>query len=317
MPAAQTSCSISQRTPDFFEPSLQLFQGAFHQTIMTSGNFSTRRKVISLLKDLVPPIVARGASRLLLSRKGNSVQTKVIEFEHGFDSWQTASGHCNGYDADEIIQRVTNAARLVHAGKAVYERDSVLFDHIEYSWPLLSSILLVAAECRSLRIIDFGGALGTTYYQNRKFLAQLNCPVRWKIVEQEKFVEIGRREFQNEILSFHHSIGDARGERIDAILFGGVIGYIPEPDRILQETIAASPRYIIFDRTSVVESARDVFAVQNVTEPIYNASYPVRIFSKHKLLNSLTDHYALVEEWMCDLQPDANSRQKGFLLHRK
>ncbi len=61
------------------------------------------------------------------------------------------------------------ATRKVVAGEAVYERDSVVFDHLEYAWPLLACLLQIAAERRSLRVIDFGGSLGSSWRQNRRF----------------------------------------------------------------------------------------------------------------------------------------------------
>ena len=58
--------------------------------------------------------------------------------------------------------------------RGVYERDSVLFDTIRYSWPLLSDLLRAASEDQNhLSVLDFGGSLGSSYYQNRVFLSHL------------------------------------------------------------------------------------------------------------------------------------------------
>ena len=77
-------------------------------------------------------------------------------------------------------------------GRAAYERDSVLFEEVEYVWPLLASLMWVGARhLGSLNVLDFGGSLGSTYFQNRIFLATLPS-VRWNIVEQPRHVEVGR-----------------------------------------------------------------------------------------------------------------------------
>lgn len=87
-----------------------------------------------------------------------------------------------GYDSDSVLKKVKDSAKLVHSGKAVYERDSVLFDKIQYSWPLLSSLMLVAANRQSMKVIDFGGAFGTTFQQNKKFLKSLPFEIDWRII---------------------------------------------------------------------------------------------------------------------------------------
>ena len=52
----------------------------------------------------------------------------------------------------------------------MYERDSVIFDNIQYDWQLLSSILFISNIQKRLNVVDFGGALGTSYRQNSKYL---------------------------------------------------------------------------------------------------------------------------------------------------
>ena len=73
--------------------------------------------------------------------------------------------------AQDILDKVLAATLKVKQGQAVFERDSVLFDEIEYSWPLLAGLMWAAASNGGkLNVLDFGGALGSSYYQNRKFL---------------------------------------------------------------------------------------------------------------------------------------------------
>ena len=43
-------------------------------------------------------------------------------------------------------------------------------DVMEYQFPLLSGLLYAAARDGGLSVVDFGGALGSTYFQCRDFL---------------------------------------------------------------------------------------------------------------------------------------------------
>jgi putative methyltransferase (TIGR04325 family) len=63
-----------------------------------------------------------------------------------YSNWQTAIQHSKGYNASNILQKIKGATLKVKTGEAVYERDSVLFEKIEYSWPLLASLMWVATK---------------------------------------------------------------------------------------------------------------------------------------------------------------------------
>jgi hypothetical protein len=90
----------------------------------------------------------------------------------------------------------------VKEGKGAYERDSVIFEIIEYEWHLLACLLWIAAcNNNSLRVLDYGGSLGSLYYQHRDFLKYIS-DLRWTVVEQKSFVKCGKEQFENEHLKF-------------------------------------------------------------------------------------------------------------------
>lgn len=263
-----------------------------------------------LLRQLLPPIFITAADKTLF-------RNRYVLFKSGFNSWSEAEKACEGYDADTIIDKVYQAAKLVFDGKAVYERDSCVFDEIHYSWPLLASLLLAAANGRVLNVVDFGGALGTTFQQNRRFLNRLPNGCRWRIVEQKKFVDIGQRDFSNRILSFYNSIEEAAKDGVDLVLFSGSICYVPNPYEYIDKAIASNANYIVFDRMPIVDGDRDTYSVQYVPPSIYSASYPIRNFCYSNIVKPFDDQYELVEQWVCDLQPDPQTTAMGFLFKRK
>lgn len=91
-------------------------------------------------------------------------------FFGNFSTRKDAVNASTGYNSDEIIKKVKESLLKVKSGEAIYERDSVLFDKINYSWPLLAGLLWIASQkADRLNLIDFGGSLGSSYFQNRKF----------------------------------------------------------------------------------------------------------------------------------------------------
>lgn len=261
-----------------------------------------------LLKLVVPPVLWP------LARMGKKA---VISFSGDYDSWEEATSASTGYDAAGILERVALATRKVVDGEAAYERDSVVFGSVEYSWPLLAALLQVALERQSLRVIDFGGALGSTWRQNRKFLQRLSMPVSWRVVEQQEFVARGKEQFTDAVLGFDFDIHSAASNGADVVLFCSSLCYVPDPSVYLREAYASPAQYLIIDRLPVIPGSRDRIAVQKVTEPIYDASYPVRFFAEDRLFGHWLSDWRTIERWDCDLQPDRDSRSCGVFMEKK
>ena len=137
----------------------------------------------SIVKDLLPPMLLR----TLPSRGG-------LGFHGDYPSWESAQADCAGYDQPSILEKVSASTQAVVDGRAVFERDSVLFDKPDYNWPLLAILQKVARQDENrLRLIDFGGSLGSTYRQCRRFLEGLE-KVEWNVVEQQAFISRGRAD---------------------------------------------------------------------------------------------------------------------------
>ena len=262
-----------------------------------------------MLRDLVPPILANFYNRLA-SRGG---------FSGNYASWEEAVRVSTGYDSDVILNKVRDSLLKVKRGEHVYERDSVLFDRVQYSWPLLAGLLWIASQKDNrLNLVDFGGSLGSTYYQNRKFLSQLK-ELHWSIVEQKKFAECGKRDFENEHVKFYDDIEECFGEqRPDAILLSGVLQYLEKPYALLEKVQSLGFEFILVDRTPFLEKGGDRITVQRVPPEIFPASYPCWFFSREKFLDAMDFRYRLVEEFEGFEKADVrDSAFKGFLFQRK
>jgi len=237
----------------------------------------------SLIRDLVPPM----AMDMFRAWSGGGVR-----FRGRYPDWQEAVRHAHGYDSDRIVERVRLATRAVLEGKAACERDSVLFDKVPYPFALIATLLRAGVEHGgNLSVLDFGGALGSSYYQCRDFLGQLKS-VQWRIVEQAKFVEAGKREFQNEIIRFYESIEACVSDvQPDVIVLSGVLQYLEQPEQILERLCGVGAAYIVIDRTPIASSGEETITVQQVPESISASSYPARFFNEESLKKPLHGRY--------------------------
>ena len=220
---------------------------------------------------------------------------KGTRFEGDFSSWEEASAQCAGYQAKEILDKVLAATLRVKRGDAAFERDSVVFNEIEYVWPVITGLMWTAARSGGrLNVLDFGGALGSGYFQNRKFLESLQ-EIRWNVVEQANFVEAGRASIQDERLRFYNSIEECLTEnRPNVILLSSVIQYLELPIECLNKFFDIGALSMIIDRTPFSSNEKPKLVVQKVPATIYSASYPMWIFSQSDFMRSIEKDWSLV-----------------------
>lgn len=220
-----------------------------------------------------------------------------IRFSGDYATWRSASEQASGYDSQEILDRV-KAATLAARTEAAFERDGVVLDHAETPFPLLTALLRVAAaRADSLNVLDFGGSLGSSYYQCRPFLTYLKG-LRWSIVEQPGFVECGKKLFEDGVLKFFNTIDESlQGNVPDVILLSAVLQYLEQPLDLLEKAVEIGPATIVIDRTPVVAMPENRIVVQMVPRRFGNASYPAWLFSRDRLLAPARGSYRIVAEY--------------------
>jgi putative methyltransferase (TIGR04325 family) len=203
-----------------------------------------------------------------------------------------------GYDQTIILKQVTESLLKVKTGKAVYERDGVIFDHIKYAWPVLAGLLLVAAQNeQDLRVLDFGGSLGSSYFQNRKFLNGLR-ELQWGVIEQTEFVRQGQALISEGGLHFFNTIAQCEANmQPNVALFSSVLQYLDDPFAILDQLEQSSVSTLIIDRTPFCDAVQDQFFVQHVPKSIYPASYPIRVFSRRLFDLILAENWIELESF--------------------
>lgn len=245
------------------------------------------------LKQIFPPILWSWV-RSLRSRPN------LIEFKGNFKNWESAARHSEGYDSEAILNATRSAMSKVKSGQAIFERDSVLLDHPEPPFPLLSGLLRAATLNQDkLSVLDFGGALGSTYFQCRPFLDGLK-EIHWNVVEQPNHVECGKAEFASDVLRFYESAEECVSkENPNVLILSCVLQYLPSPYKTLRKLLALEIPHVILDRTAISKINRDYLTVQQVPSSIYSASYPAWFLSKTKIVSLLERNYTLRGVFEC------------------
>jgi len=236
-----------------------------------------------------------------------------------YSTWDEAKKKCVGYDSAVIFNKVKKAALSVEAGEAKFERDSVLFYKEEYNWQVLTCLMLIASrENGILHVTDFGGSLGSFFYQHHKILKMLN-EVKWGIVEQPHFVDCGNESLLRENLNFYYTVKECLQHQKNQTLFlSSVLQYLETPFEQIANFLNFEFEYILIDRTAFTVHEQDEITVQKIHPKIYNASYPAWFFNERKFLGFFSKGYDI---FLSFENEDFTNRKggafKGYLMIKK
>ncbi len=238
-----------------------------------------------------------------------------------YSSWDKALELCTGYNDKLILQKVKEAVLKVKKGEALYERDSVVFNE-PYTFEPLVNALTDSIKNNKLHVVDFGGSLGSTYFQYRSAFNNIN-DLKWAVVEQNNYVETGKAHIAEGALQFYATVNEAlEQQKPQVLLLSSVLPYLKDPFMVIQDLLQFKFETIIIDRTNFIEGKNHRLTVQQVPKEIYEASYPCWFFNEHKLLSRFLKDYDIVNEFNNDFPPPERLGRniaywKGFYLKRK
>jgi putative methyltransferase (TIGR04325 family) len=199
-------------------------------------------RVVDLAELLVPPGLLTTVKRIGLYPWG---------FKGDFPAWEAAREVAgSGYD-DPAIARENAASTRALMGRPASTPVG------PSALRLLAAFLLALRQQRAetVRVLDFGGALGAHYFTLKPLLPGLR--LRWVVCETEPMCDVGR-EFASEELSFISSLDQAAPA--DLVVASGSLQYLPAPVDTLSQLMALAP-FAIIDRLPLTRH-RDRLAIQ-------------------------------------------------------
>lgn len=237
-------------------------------------------------------------------------------------SWEEAQNQCSGYNADAILEKIKSSTLKVKNGEAVFERDGIIYDNVYYSWPLLTQLLVAANQNNGeLSLIDFGGSLGTTFFQNQFYLKQLK-KVQWSVVEQGNFVAVGQEVIAGNGLDFFYTIDEAFNSKGNhqVLLLNCVLPYLTNPYELINYFLKFPFEYVFLESTYYNNEIGDRICIQKVDPLAYNASYPCWLLDYDKVKSLFSNSYDVVTEYFNDIHfylEGEKIEYKSIVLKRK
>ena len=217
-----------------------------------------------------------------------------IKFHGPYTSFETAQAHSRGYSDSAILEKVYDATLAALDQKNGYEQDGQFINEPYQPDSLFYIIHDYASIAKKpVRVLDIGGALGTSYFKFRP-LIHTNISLRWDVVEQLHFAELGQQTLQREELSFYSSMDDKRlSDEYDLILINSALQYIASANDIINALMRKNADQILIWKSPISQSEKHRIFRQSVPAYIYEASYPLWVFSLDRLLEQFTPNYQM------------------------
>lgn len=234
----------------------------------------------------LPPVVRHGLNRLA---------GQTFFYRGRFLNWEQACKAADGYGDDRVIERMHTAALAVRDGQAKWERDGVLYDCIQPDFPMLAGMSRAIRPDRSLRVLDVGGAFGSSWLQARHGMPDIH--LNWTIVEQERVVELAQRDFATQGIRYTTSLDEALAYgAYDLALFSSVLQYLPDPHGMLDRVIACGIEWLLIDRHPC-SSIGELATLQHCPRRLYEATYPSWLFDCDRMWASLVATHEQIFSW--------------------
>lgn len=279
---------------DFAKKSISEYFKKIHTVTVTESIFK------KLVKLIIPNFIIKRYHQLRYPPSPES------GWSGDFELWEDVLKQSTSYNANDVFEKVDNGLTEVLKGNAAFERDSIAFKDLIYSENLLHLFKDIASENNNeLNIVDYGGSLGSIYYQYKTLLS--NIKINWSVVEQSKFVEIGQKKYSNKELNFFYNINDALTNKShEVLLLSSVLAYLKEPETFLHSIMSLQFKYIILYRTAFVKREKHLLTIQNVPPQIYKASYPAWFLNEYKIVDILNKQYKLHYSFEGDIETTLN-----------
>ena len=173
-----------------------------------------------------------------------------------YKTWKSAQRKSAGYNQKYIISKVRKAALKAKNSKTQFEIDSLIFQKPYRNIHFKKILLNLSKNNNSIKVLDFGGSLGSTYFRYRDIFSSRK-KIKWSIIEQNAFVKIGKKEFRDKKLNFFNNFNEFikknKKQQIDIFLLSSSLQYIRDYKKIISWAQRLNPEYLIILKTPIIK----------------------------------------------------------------
>lgn len=245
------------------------------------------------------------------SRNGN----EVVNYTGNYSTWKEAESESKGYDQKNIFDKNLSSLEHILAGNKKCEKDTILYDNYQYSFPTILGLNFASnQDGNTISVLDYGGGFASSYFRNYKILKQFK--LSWTVVEQDHIVDIANQKFKgiNQISFLTNAQLQEHVNKFNfnLVLLGSSIQFFANPSRILKSFSSQNLKSIVVEQTPFVKHGPSRITIQNVKEPVYDASYPAWHFNESEFRSWIAPHF---ETEYRMVNPHVSNICLGFTSH--
>jgi putative methyltransferase (TIGR04325 family) len=215
-----------------------------------------------------------------------------------FSSWAEAKQICgDAYQASSVVERYRQIARS-EQGQNLLLR--TIGPYAMRQMTAMQHAWLALGRPRSLRVLDFGGALGNHFHSLKPHWPW--CSLHWTICETESVASAGQAEFGLKDLGGHQLHFSSNATEIldagvDIVLASCSLQYIENWQTMLKLFCAAP--WLLLDRVPLVDHPVDLIDIQVVPASYTDTRYPGWKFAASSWLPRLKESgFELMFQWL-------------------
>lgn len=223
-----------------------------------------------------------------------------------FSSFGEVPAAGDGFDGQVWIDNSLKKIGLVRDNARANAPLPPISNYREVILPLVVSMLHRSQDM--VRVLDYGGGVGLTYYQTVHALPS-SQGLEYHIVEKETVCSAGREFFKGETPAplFTTHIPKLQ---FDIIHFSSVLQYIEDWQSFLEHMCAINPKYLIL--VDVWAGNIPTFATSSI---YYESRIPIWLLNIHELIDTLQEHgYSLT--YKSTFQPCVLGKEQPLPMER-
>lgn len=160
-----------------------------------------------------------------------------------FGSFAEADGDTTVFEGEAWLAKICGRTRDALASSQGKCAIASVAETRDYALPYVAA--LAARRDRTLRILDFGGGMATSYFPLVEMLPP-DQPLEYVIIENESVCEVGRELIRDDQRLRFRSDLPGPGDRCDILHCGSSLHYVDDWKGMIDRFAAIEPAYMLF-----------------------------------------------------------------------
>ena len=252
---------------------------------------------------------------------------KIVSNYYQYNSFNTRCANFNeaskvakSYDSKKFSYEIEKTYKKSISNSSTFDRDGQLILKKNINFKLINYINTLTKSKNKKYIIDFGGSLNNFYRINKNYL---NYNISWIVFDKKVTVDVAKKYFKPSKFFFFHSTKSlhkfimSRNIKVEAFLFGSVLQYLDEIEKVLKLVKELKCKNIIIDRQPMLKAGKTTYNIQKVPFWHGRKSFAVKLYNYRNFISIFNKHNFFLVDSFKGLGNDFKNGKYFSQVYRK